>query len=183
MGTKKTTTTKKAFSNAFTCQCEHACHTDKAKRSPAGNPGHRYGQIFALSAERRVRTAWGTFLVCYDCAKDCLADQALIPVSKWFNENVDSHSVYEHQEMARRFFQATGQLADWPTATYKETVQSMRNDPRGGTLERGLKNQLVCYGWIMARHMARKLVHHESHMMGRGFEFHDCVEALAKGGF
>ena len=106
-----------------------------------------------------------------------------VKVSKWFGSNVESHSVYSHAEMARKFLGETGKLADWPTTTYKETVQSMRNDPRGGTMEKALRDKIVCYGWIMARHMARKLVNHESHMMGRGFEFRDCVAALAKGGF
>jgi hypothetical protein len=124
-------------------------------------------------------------LLCSACgtAEALSNSSGVITVSKWFGANVDSHSVYDHTEMARKFLQETGQLADWPTATYKETVQSMRNDPRGGTMEKGLKDKLVCYGWIMARHMALKLVKHESHMMGRGFEFRDCIAALEKGGF
>lgn len=124
-------------------------------------------------------------LLCSACglAEALSNSSGVIPVSQWFNENVDSHSVYKHAEIAHKFLRATGKIADWPTATYAETVKSMRNDPRGGTMERGLKDQLVCYGWIMARHMARKLVNHQSHMLGRGFEYRDCVAAMAKGGF
>lgn len=163
MGNKKTIKTKKAA-------CANCC---APLPGPYGTPG--------VSLARFDNKT----LLCSECGvAEALSNaNGAIPVSKWFNDNVDSHSVYKHEEMSRKFFAATGQLADWPTATYKETVQDMRNDPRGGTMERGLKDQLVCYGWIMARHMASKLVNHESHMMGRGFEFRDCVAALEKGGF
>lgn len=163
MGTKKTITTKKTA-------CANCC---ASLPGPYGTPG--------VSLARFDNKT----LLCSKCgiAEAFSNAREVIPVSKWFQDTIDSHSIYSHRDIARKFLQETGQLADWPVATYKETVQSMHNDPRGGTMERGLKDQLVCYGWVMARHMARKLVNHQSHMMGRGYEFRDCVTALAKGGF
>lgn len=72
--------------NKHGCQCEHACHMhgDRAsahfggleenaprKLSPNGNPSHRYGTEFFDGAMSRVRTEYGTFIVCNDCAEDC----------------------------------------------------------------------------------------------------------------
>jgi hypothetical protein len=59
--------------NTKSCECEHVSHFDKKKRSPAGNPNHRYGTKFAESFITPVKTPYGTFHVCDDCAKDCLA--------------------------------------------------------------------------------------------------------------
>jgi hypothetical protein len=180
MGTKKTGTTSRQFADGLNAlhKLGHAKITCANCRTTLpgayGTPGvslARFDNQTLLCSECGTAEAFSN-------SSDCI-----VTVSKWFNLNIDSHSVYSHAETALKFLQETGQLADWPTATYKETVQSMRNDPRGGSMEKALKDKLVCYGWIMARHMAFKLVKHESHMMGRGFEFRDCVSTLAKAGF
>lgn len=59
----------------FACECEHAAHMhdeEPRKNTPNGNPGHRYAQIFSPLYILKVRTEFGTFRVCKDCAKDCL---------------------------------------------------------------------------------------------------------------
>ena len=64
------------------CQCEHAAHFlehERVQRVPApltpnGNPGHRYGQDFSDLFIVGVRTPYGTFSVCKDCARDCYQD-------------------------------------------------------------------------------------------------------------
>lgn len=53
------------------CECEHAAHLYAGELTPHGNPGHKYMQRFMQLAP--VKTAYGTFRVCPDCAKDCLA--------------------------------------------------------------------------------------------------------------
>lgn len=51
------------------CECEHISHMDKKKRTPLGNPSHKYGQkYYGLKA---VKTPYGTFHICSDCINDC----------------------------------------------------------------------------------------------------------------
>ena len=61
------------------CECEHVCHMDTSKRSPLGNPGHKYGAKFHSLYCEQIKTPYGTFRVCRDCAKDCYA---MYPVVK-----------------------------------------------------------------------------------------------------
>lgn len=49
---------------------------DREKRTPNGNPGHKYGVRFHELAVVNVKTPYGTFRVCRDCADDCLASHA-----------------------------------------------------------------------------------------------------------
>jgi hypothetical protein len=58
--------------NTQKCRCEHEAHFDRTKRTPFGNPGHEYGVSYAEPLIQTVKTTWGTFQVCPDCAKDCL---------------------------------------------------------------------------------------------------------------
>jgi hypothetical protein len=51
------------------CQCEHIAHLEKSRRTPNGNPGHKYGAQFMRLKE--VKTAYGTFHICLDCWQDC----------------------------------------------------------------------------------------------------------------
>jgi len=55
------------------CKCEHEAHFDRKKRTPDGNPTHKYGMRYAMSYLRRVQTPYGIFTVCRDCAEDCYA--------------------------------------------------------------------------------------------------------------
>lgn len=58
------------------CECEHAAHFfDEGPRqhTPHRKPGHRYGTHFMLRVLSPLKTAYGTFTVCSDCASDCLA--------------------------------------------------------------------------------------------------------------
>lgn len=54
------------------CECEHDAHFEKNKRTPNGNPGHNYQSEYFENYMRTVRTPYGSFLVCKDCAEDCL---------------------------------------------------------------------------------------------------------------
>lgn len=67
--------TLRADPSAYPCECEHAAHVDRNRRTPAGNPGHRYGAPFFNL--KRVRTVFGHFDVCEDCARDCLSEQII----------------------------------------------------------------------------------------------------------
>jgi hypothetical protein len=53
------------------CDCENHAHTDKSQRTPNGNPSHDYGQRFEQRAIVIVKTPYGDFAVCADCANDC----------------------------------------------------------------------------------------------------------------
>ena len=55
------------------CQCEHIAHVKKDKRTPNGNPGHRYGVDFNTLYITTVKTHYGTFTICRDCERDCIA--------------------------------------------------------------------------------------------------------------
>lgn len=50
------------------CECEHQTHF--GLRSP--DKGHHYGKLFHKADIRAVRTLHGTFMVCTECARDCL---------------------------------------------------------------------------------------------------------------
>jgi hypothetical protein len=56
------------------CRCEHIAHTAREARTPNGNPGHSYGVRFSPSLLRDLKTPYGVFRVCADCADDCLAE-------------------------------------------------------------------------------------------------------------
>lgn len=52
------------------CECEHESHFCYAN-TPNGNPAHKYGVYYAQSFITPVKTPFGTFNVCKDCAEDC----------------------------------------------------------------------------------------------------------------
>lgn len=59
------------------CECEHAAHFPEdvpetgVTHTPNGNPAHNYGAVFVESNVVGVRTPYGIFHVCRDCAADC----------------------------------------------------------------------------------------------------------------
>lgn len=53
------------------CQCEHISHEDCTRLTPKGNTGHAYGLRVPIGEIVTVSTAYGTFQVCFDCARDC----------------------------------------------------------------------------------------------------------------
>jgi hypothetical protein len=58
------------------CECEHAAHffdDGPRQHTPHGNPGHVYGTRFVPRVLSPLKTTYGTFTVCADCASDCLA--------------------------------------------------------------------------------------------------------------
>lgn len=70
------------------CECEHVAHVDRDERTPNGNPAHAYGVRFAERALETIKTTFGTFAVCRDCARDChalvtsLSAQSLAPLKR-----------------------------------------------------------------------------------------------------
>lgn len=58
------------------CQCEHRAHAAQPHNwmTPNGNPGHKYGVAFDRQQVVEVKTPFGRFTVCKDCAADCLAE-------------------------------------------------------------------------------------------------------------
>jgi hypothetical protein len=58
------------------CECEHVAHSrNREHLTPNGNPGHKYGVRYALSYLVKVKTTYGTFEVCKDCADDCYQNE------------------------------------------------------------------------------------------------------------
>ena len=54
------------------CQCEHIAHFVHEELTPNGNPGHKHGtRVYTLIP---IKTEYGIFMVCEDCAQDCLLD-------------------------------------------------------------------------------------------------------------
>ncbi len=56
------------------CECEHISHFERNRRSPNGNPTHKYGRLYAESYMVSMDTEYGAFRVCKDCAEDCMHD-------------------------------------------------------------------------------------------------------------
>lgn len=60
------------------CQCEHVAHTEREKRpqplTPNGNVSHAYGARFHDNYLGGVETPFGVYVVCKDCARDCMAE-------------------------------------------------------------------------------------------------------------
>lgn len=54
------------------CQCEHDAHFNRNVKTPFGNPGHSAAALFHPDGMTTAKTPYGTFLVCRDCADDCL---------------------------------------------------------------------------------------------------------------
>ena len=54
-----------------TCECEHVGHTEPGEHTPNGNPGHKYLAKYHDSYVKRVKTPYGVFQLCRDCAEDC----------------------------------------------------------------------------------------------------------------
>src|SRR5262245_35788197 len=53
------------------CECEHIAHFEKERRTPNGNPGHKYGAEFYQHATCSKKTTYGTMWFCVDCTVDC----------------------------------------------------------------------------------------------------------------
>ena len=63
------------------CACEHISHFEKLKHTPNGNPAHDYGMGFSPLFMTTVKTLYGTFRVCKDCAEDCLSEHCVSAAS------------------------------------------------------------------------------------------------------
>lgn len=58
----------------YVCECEHEAHFDRNKRTPMGNPAHRYGAKYAARIMATVTVGGGcaqTMNLCEDCREDC----------------------------------------------------------------------------------------------------------------
>ena len=57
------------------CECEHVAHGSESYpsyyKTPHGNPGHDFYAVFAETALVKVKTPFGIFRCCPDCASDC----------------------------------------------------------------------------------------------------------------
>ena len=56
------------------CECEHISHLEYEK-TPNGKEGHDYGIKSTILIP--VKTPFGTFNVCPDCANDCYSPEQL----------------------------------------------------------------------------------------------------------
>jgi hypothetical protein len=68
-----------SFSSRIRCECEHICHLSNLRNSPNGNPGHRHGQSFDIVYVKTIKTEYGTYILCRDCADDCHKQVTLDP--------------------------------------------------------------------------------------------------------
>lgn len=60
------------------CECEHAAHfkdtMPRAPLTPNGNAGHKYNASYYETYLVMVKTPFGTFRICKDCADDCYSE-------------------------------------------------------------------------------------------------------------
>jgi hypothetical protein len=91
----------------------------------------------------------------------------------------DSHSIYDHAEAGAAFTAATGELPPWPTHTKQNTQRRIAGSYTGGYVE-GADDTIMCYGYEMAYSLAEHYIGFRSQKVGRGFMFHDCIDALVK---
>lgn len=87
MLTDKMSATEDTDMNTKPCGCEHTAHffgstlDGPRQHTPHGNPGHAYGTRFVLRVLAPLKTAYGTFTVCADCASDCLAPDQYVRIA------------------------------------------------------------------------------------------------------
>lgn len=66
------------------CECEHIAHASSEypleikALTPNGNPGHEFYTQFNERAIVHVRSPYGIYRVCKDCAADCMHDYPVI---------------------------------------------------------------------------------------------------------
>lgn len=58
------------------CLCEHTAHFNHTERTPNGNPSHKYAASFNPTFIVIVKSRYGSFDVCRNCAKDCWQNEA-----------------------------------------------------------------------------------------------------------
>lgn len=58
------------------CECEHRDHFANPDGPP---PEHPYGEEVDIEKVTQIRTIFGRFTVCVDCATTCMKDQELTP--------------------------------------------------------------------------------------------------------
>ena len=101
--------------------------------------------------------------------------------SEWLEENVDSHSIYFHNPMAKRYKEEVGETAPWKSYTPDEVNGEGKH--KAFWKEDSKPAQTVCCGYDMA--IAINEAHGgEAHRQysGRGFIFRACIEELKSKG-
>lgn len=51
-----------------TCECEHVAHLDVFPQQAVGHAHHAYMELFECNDLVHVKTVYGTFRMCKDCA-------------------------------------------------------------------------------------------------------------------
>lgn len=103
-------------------------------------------------------------------------------VSDWLSATVDSHDILEHDGLAKDFHEKTGFGAVWPAHTVEGTRRAIERRGVGGHVN-GEPAQLMAWGYEVAQSLAQ---HHAPGYtctkMGRGFIFHEALDAIKRAG-
>ena len=98
-------------------------------------------------------------------------------LSEWL-ETIESHGIYKADKIAERFKRETGHDACWSTQSVNAVKEEMQDRGCGGYVK-GEDSERAATGYIMAMAIARKHVPgFKSTKMGRGFAFHEALDAL-----
>lgn len=101
--------------------------------------------------------------------------------SEWLQE-FDSHGIYDATAIAADFTNTTGLEPCWPVHTPKETRAAIRARGLGGSFSSKNENQLMAYGYSIARALESKFVPVGKQMShgfyGRGSQFRAAIKAL-----
>lgn len=105
-------------------------------------------------------------------------------ISKWLEEYIHSHGIYDAVALGKNFEKETGFSPDgWPLHSTSETESAIVGRGLGGELDVSDPNKSVVWGYELASHLAHKYAKgFRSNMMGRGFIFRDCEAALIAAG-
>ena len=101
-------------------------------------------------------------------------------VSKWLAD-FGSHDIYNANATEQDFLDSTGNFASFPKHTVGDTKKAIGDRGLGGNID-GDDEDLVCYGWEIAEHLASDLAKFSSDKFGRGSRFRDSVAAIEAAG-
>lgn len=101
-------------------------------------------------------------------------------IFQFASDSLDSHAIFDHNALAKRFSEETGQAPCWPVHSTKATAAAIRNRGLGGALNTN-EEKPCAYGWEIAEALADKFTNWTgTPIMGRGGRFRAALEALKK---
>jgi hypothetical protein len=104
-----------------------------------------------------------------------------VKISEWLIDNVDSHAIQDHAQLAEAFKVATGCEPCWPSHSVVTTRAVMADRGLGGIIDANAVGP-VCWGYEVAAGLAATHANFRSEKYGRGRIYWECFEALEKVG-